>query len=127
MVVATKRRSAPPKRQRRDEPFVLVEWLQRKISGGRGDPGEKRTRRQRTHFSLWYFLIAFLILSFINTQLLREEVTRLQYSEFKVLVTTGRVLTAELGREHIKGTFKESGSTKKFRTVRVEDPKLVEL
>ncbi|MCH7646698.1 MAG: ATP-dependent zinc metalloprotease FtsH, partial [Nitrospinae bacterium] len=39
----------------------------------------------------------------------------------------GRVVTAEIEREHIKGTFKEGDKTKKFRTVRVEDPKLVEL
>ncbi|MFQ6671726.1 MAG: ATP-dependent metallopeptidase FtsH/Yme1/Tma family protein, partial [Candidatus Tectimicrobiota bacterium] len=127
MVVATKRRSTPPKRQRRDEPFDLVEWLQRKTSGGRGDPGDKRARRQRAQFSIWYFLIAFIILSFVQSQLWREEIARLRYSEFKTLVTAGRVVTAELGIEHIKGTFREGDSTKKFRTVRVEDPKLVEL
>ncbi len=125
--MATKRGTAPPKRKRRDESFDLVEWLQQKTGGGRGDPGDKRTLRKRTHFSLWYFVIAFLILAFINTQLLREEVTRLQYSEFKKLAAAGQVQTAQLGRERIKGTFNEGDKTKKFMTVRVEDPNLVEL
>lgn len=126
MAVATKRRPAPTKRKRRDEPFDLMEWLKSKTSVG-GKPGDKRARRKRTQFSLWYFVAAFLILSFINTQLLREEITHLPYSEFKTLVASGRVVTAEIEREHIKGTIKEGDKTKKFRTVRVEDPKLVEL
>ncbi|MCH7921516.1 MAG: ATP-dependent zinc metalloprotease FtsH [Nitrospinae bacterium] len=103
-----------------------MEWLKSKTSVG-GKPGDKRARRKKTQFSLWYFVAAFLILSFINTQLLREEITHLPYSEFKTLVAAGRVVTAEIEREHIKGTFKEGDKTKKFRTVRVEDPKLVEL
>lgn len=103
-----------------------MEWLKSKTSVG-GKPGDKRTRRKKTQFSLWYFVAAFLILSFINTQLLREEITHLPYSEFKTLLASGRVVTAEIEREHIKGTIKEGDKTKKFRTVRVEDPKLVEL
>ncbi len=103
-----------------------MEWLKSKTSLG-GKPGDKRARRKRTQFSLWYFVAAFLILSFINTQLLREEITHLPYSEFKTLLASGRVVTAEIEREHIKGTIKEGDKTKKFRTVRVEDPKLVEL
>lgn len=103
-----------------------MEWLKSKTSVG-GKPGDKRARRKKTQFSLWYFVAAFLILSFINTQLLREEITHLPYSEFKTLVASGRVVTAEIEREHIKGTIKEGDKTKKFRTVRVEDPKLVEL
>lgn len=103
-----------------------MEWLKSKTSVG-GKPGDKRARRKKTQFSLWYFVAAFLILSFINTQLLREEITHLPYSEFKTLLASGRVVTAEIEREHIKGTIKEGDKTKKFRTVRVEDPKLVEL
>ncbi len=103
-----------------------MEWLKRKTSVG-GKPGDKRARRKKTQFSLWYFVAAFLILSFINTQLLREEITHLPYSEFKTLLSAGRVVTAEIEREHIKGTIKEGDKTKKFQTVRVEDPKLVEL
>lgn len=89
MAVATKRRPAPTKLKRRDEPFDLMEWLKSKTSVG-GKPGDKRARRKKTQFSLWYFVAAFLILSFINTQLLREEVTHLPYSEFKTLVAAGR-------------------------------------
>ena len=83
-----------------------MEWLKRKTSVG-GKPGDKRARRKKTQFSLWYFVAAFLILSFINTQLLREEITHLPYSEFKTLVAAGRVVTAEIEREHIKRTLKE--------------------
>jgi cell division protease FtsH len=103
-----------------------MEWLKSKTSVG-GKPGDKRARRKKTQFSLWYFVAAFLILSFINTQLLREEITHLPYSEFKTLVAAGRVVTAKIEREHIKGTYKEGDKTKKFHTVRVDDPKLVEI
>jgi cell division protease FtsH len=127
--MANKKKPAPKKPPRRDEPFDLTEWLHNKISGGGRKPGEKdkQARRKKTHFSLWYFLIAFLVLSFINTQLLKEEIVRLPYSEFKILVSDGRVIKANIGKEHIKGLFKEGDKQKKFSTVRVEDPNLVGL
>jgi cell division protease FtsH len=125
--VVAEKRPGPKKKGRDEEPFDLVEWLYSKISGGKAKPGDRRDRRRKAHFSIWYFLIAFLILSFINTQLLREEVTHLPYSEFKKAVQAGQISEAQLGREQIRGLIKEGDKLKKFTTVRVEDPNLIAL
>ena len=125
--MSNKKSQTPQKRPRKDEPFDLVEWLNEKFSGKgdkRGDK-DKQIRRKRTHFSLWYFVVAFLILSVINTQFLREEVTRFPYSEFKNMLTSDRIVNVEIGKEHIKGLYKDGDKQKKFLTVRVEDPNLI--
>jgi len=79
------------------------------------------------HFSIWYFLIAFLLISVLQQYLFSRRVETIPYSQFKQQLAVDNVDTLAIGPESISGTLK--GKDKKpgqeFVTVRVEDPGLV--
>lgn len=99
---------------------------------------------KQQQFSLWYFVIAFLILIAIENFLLSSHVENLSYSDFKVLLKAGKVEDLILGEKVISGTLKKEGLegilTKDkieelkrssrgeyhFVTVRVDDPSLIQ-
>ena len=79
------------------------------------------------HFSIWYFVVAFLLISALQQYLFSRRVETISYSQFKQQVAIDNVETLAIGPESITGTLK--GKDKKagqdFVTVRVEDPGLV--
>ncbi len=81
----------------------------------------------KVHFSLWYFLIAFLLISLLQQYLFSRRVETIPYSQFKQQLGADNVSTLAIGPESINGTLK--GKDKKpgeeFVTVRVDDPGLV--
>ncbi len=93
-------------------------------------------------FSLWYFLLAFLLLWIWQQTIAQLTVKTIPYSEFKNHVTKLEVVQCEVKDDEITGiiapkrlgalaptnTVAASASSEKFtfRTVRVEDPKLTE-
>jgi cell division protease FtsH len=81
----------------------------------------------KVHFSIWYFLIAFLLISALQQYLFSRTVETIPYSQFKQQLAVDNVDTLAIGPESINGTFK--GKDKKpgqeFVTVRVNDPGLV--
>ncbi len=94
--------------------------------------------------SLWYFLVAFLILLTIQNFLLTPHLENLSYSDFKVLLKAGKVDNLTLKQRVISGTLKKEGledilpkekieelqriskGEHRFITVRVDDPSLIQ-
>jgi cell division protease FtsH len=93
-------------------------------------------------FSLWYFILAFLLLLAMQTFLLSPRVETITYSQFKSLIKQGLVTDLVVEQTTIRGNIKAEGmkqifSAEKlqelrydgktahpFATVRVEDPGL---
>lgn len=101
----------------------------------------EKTQQQ---FSLWYFVIVFLLLLAMQSFLFAPHTENLAYNEFKVLLKAGKVDDVLIGESSITGTLKAEGlegllSREKldelkragkggkhtFVTVRVNDPDLV--
>ena len=101
-------------------------------------------RRQRD-FSIWYFIVTFIIILAIQHFWANSNVETITYSEFKSLVKKGLVTDVVIGEQAIRGTLKGQGlkevlepeelksldeetkAGKKgypFVVVRVEDPEL---
>lgn len=75
--------------------------------------------------SLWLIII---LVAMLFARLMRpQEYKEIDYSEFKSYLKSGQVVEALISEALIKGSFKsETGELVKFKTVPVEDPKLVE-
>ena len=75
--------------------------------------------------SLWLIII---LVAMLFARLMRpQEYKEIDYSEFKNFLRSGQVVEALISEALIKGSFKsETGELVKFKTVPVEDPKLVE-
>ena len=92
------------------------------------DPArKKKALPPKAHFSIWYFLIVFSLLTLLQHYFLSPKVESISYSKFKQSLAEGQVSKVIIGPESINGTLK-GGEEKKdqdFVTVRVEDPNLV--
>ncbi len=100
---------------------------------------------RRLQFSIWYFVGALVVMVALQTLLLREQVLQISYGEFKRLVEAQKVTDVVVGADEVTGTLttddlgdvltaeqvrelkQRGGQARRFRAVRVEDPKLVEL
>lgn len=95
---------------------------------GSQDPArKKKALPPKAHFSIWYFLIVFSLLTLLQHYFLSPKVESISYSKFKQSLAAGQVSKVIIGPESINGTLK-GGEEKKdqdFVTVRVEDPNLV--
>ena len=90
---------------------------------GPSDRGGKKPILKKTHFTIWYFVIAFLIILLIQNYIMsRKAEDIISYSEFKELLRTEKIKELTINPETINGE-RETGA--KFQTVRVEDPELV--
>jgi cell division protease FtsH len=92
------------------------------------DPQKKKNALPpKAHFSIWYFLIAFLLFSYLQQHYLSQKVETIPYSQFKQEVAQGNVSKLTIGPENITGTLKgkEKKSGQEFSTIRVDDPDLV--
>jgi cell division protease FtsH len=78
----------------------------------------------KTRFSIWYFLVAMLFVSYLQQYFFSAKVETIAYSQFKQYIAQGIVDKLILGPENIKGTLTGSPG-KEFTTVRVNDPGLV--
>jgi len=75
--------------------------------------------------SLW--LIIILVVMLFARLMRPQEYKEIDYSEFKSYLKSGRVMETLISEAVIKGKFtNEQGEIVKFKTVPVEDPKLVE-
>jgi cell division protease FtsH len=117
-----------PRRGNRKEKFNLRDFL------GLGDSPERRkktppTPSKKTHFTVWYFAIAFLLIFLLQNYLTTQKVNEISYSQFKGLVNENMVedlvITPEVIRGKQKGYTDSEQSGKPFQTVRVEDPELI--
>ncbi|MBI5747439.1 MAG: ATP-dependent metallopeptidase FtsH/Yme1/Tma family protein [Nitrospirae bacterium] len=65
--------------------------------------------KKQKEFSLWYFVVAFLILIAIENFLLSSHLENLSYSDFKVLLKAGKVEDLTLREKVISGKLKKEG------------------
>lgn len=81
----------------------------------------------KTHFSIWYFLITFLLIIFLQQYLLSPKVETISYSQFKQNVAAGNVTKLIISPETITGILKKTDkkNDQAFATLRVDDPNLV--
>ena len=90
------------------------------------DRGGKKPTLKKTHFTIWYFLIAFLIILLIQNYFVSKKVEdEISYSEFKEAVRGGKIKELMIMQEAISGVREIDKGSRRFRTVRVEDPDLV--
>ncbi|MBI1816880.1 MAG: ATP-dependent zinc metalloprotease FtsH [Deltaproteobacteria bacterium] len=101
--------------------------------------------QKRIRFSIGYFIAAVAVLLLLNTYLVHEEVGEITYAQFKQLVASGKVTDVVISPDYITGRFTTTdlgdmlpeaqvrqiqhwgGTEHYFRTVRLEDGKLIEL
>jgi cell division protease FtsH len=88
---------------------------------------QKNALPPKTHFSIWYFIIAFLIFTLIQQYVLFQKVETIPYSRFKQYLVEEKVAKLTIGPEDISGTLKgkEKEPGQDFTTIRVNDPDLV--
>ena len=63
----------------------------------------------KAHFSIWYFLIAFLIFSYLQQYFISAKVETIPYSQFKQYMAEGTLGKLTIGPENIQGTLKGKG------------------
>jgi cell division protease FtsH len=97
-------------------------------------PGRRPSKSipPRARFSLWYFVVAMVLLLLIEHMFLTPTVHRLSYSGFKQMVRDNKVENVVLTQDEIRGRLKEAveikgRTTRLFTTVRVNDPELIQL
>jgi cell division protease FtsH len=81
----------------------------------------------KAHFSIWYFLIAFFLITYLQQNFFSPKVETIPYSQFKQNLVAGNVSKLIIGPENINGTIKgiEKKLEQAFTTLRVDDPNLV--
>jgi cell division protease FtsH len=94
---------------------------------GPQDPQKKKNALPpKAHFSIWYFLIAFILFIYLQQYFISQKVETIPYSQFKQDVAEGNVSKLTIGPENITGTLKgkEKKADQAFTTIRVNDPGL---
>ena len=87
-------------------------------------PQKKNALSPKASFSIWYFLMAFLLFTYLQQSFFSAKVETIPYSQFKQYIANGSLSKLIIGPEKINGTLiGEPGQ--KFNTVRVNDPGLV--
>ena len=81
----------------------------------------------KTHFSIWYFLMAFFLIIYLQQYFLSPKAETIPYSQFKQNLVEGNVTKLVIGPEKINGTLKGKDTKREqdFTTIRVDDPNLV--
>ena len=59
--------------------------------------------KNQFHFSLWYFLVAFIILSILNHFIARPPEQTIDFSAFKQKIRTGQIKRVEMGEKYFTG------------------------
>jgi cell division protease FtsH len=110
------------------EPTQDLKDKLRSFFGPRDPQKKKDALPPKTHFSIWYFVIAFLLFTYLQQYFLsRKKVETIPYGQFKQALAEGNVSKLTIGPENITGTLtgKEEKPGQQFTTIRVDDPSLV--
>ena len=78
----------------------------------------------KTHFSIWYFVLAILFFSYLQPLFFSAKVDTISYSQFKQHLADGKLDKLSIGPDHITGTLRGVPDSE-ITTVRVDDPGLV--
>ena len=109
------------------EPIEDLKDKLRSFFGPRDPQKKKDALPPKTHFSIWYFLIAFFLFTYLQQYFLSRKVETIPYGQFKQALAEGNVSKLTIGPENITGTLtgKEKKPGQQFSTIRVDDPGLV--
>ncbi len=108
---------------KKDPLINLVDKL-RSFFGFDNHPKRPNALPGKTRFSIWYFVLAVILFSYLQPILFSSKTETVSYSQFKQYVDQGIAGELIIGPENIKGTL--AGSPERaFVTVRVDDPGLV--
>ena len=111
------------KKEQRKTPS-LKQFLGIKEPPDRG--GKKKPILKKTNFTIWYFVIAFLIILLIqNYFVMKKTEDVISYSEFKEALRANNIKDITITPEAISGERETEKGPRKFQTVRVEDSDLV--
>jgi cell division protease FtsH len=107
------------------------EAFKRKIKSFFSSPDPQKRQGSlppKAHFSIWYFLIIFLLITLVQNYFMAPRVESIPYSKFKQLVAEGQVSSLVIGPDKINGKLKGKGEKgeQDFVTIRVEDPDLTQ-
>ena len=113
--------------ERKKEPLEDLKDKLRSLFGTQDPQKKKNALPPKAHFSIWYFLLAFLLFSYLQQYYFSGKVETIPYSQFKQYIAEGYVSKLTIGPENISGTLKggENNPGKAFTTIRVNDPDLV--
>ncbi len=90
------------------------------------DRGGKKPALKKAHFTIWYFVIAFLIILLIQNYIVtRKTEDVIPYSEFKESLRTGKIKDLTITQESVSGERETEKGLRRFQTIRVEDSDLV--
>ncbi|MGD8369839.1 MAG: ATP-dependent zinc metalloprotease FtsH, partial [Desulfobacterales bacterium] len=87
-------------------------------------PKNRAALPEKRRFSIWYFVIAMILFSYLQPLLFSSKIEKISYSQFKQYVDQGIAGELIIGPESIQGTL-EGSPKRSFTTVRVNDPDLV--
>ena len=111
------------------EPVEILKDKFRSIFSPKDPQKRKNALPPKAHFSIWYFLMAFLLFSYVQQYFFSGRVETIPYSQFKQYIAEGALSNLTIGPENIRGTLKgkgeKPGQDQEFTTVRVNDPDLV--
>ncbi|MGA2468264.1 MAG: ATP-dependent zinc metalloprotease FtsH [Thermodesulfobacteriota bacterium] len=109
------------------EPIEVLKDKFRSFFGPRDPQKKKDALPPKAHFSIWYFLMAFLLFTYLQQYYLSRKVETIPYGQFKQALAEGNVSKLTIGPENITGTLtgKEKKPGQQFTTIRVDDPSLV--
>ena len=118
----------PKKGNNRKERSNIRDFLGLNDSPGQRKKGSPPPSR-KTHFTIWYVVIAFLVIFLIQSYLTTQKANEISYSQFKELVRGNGVeelvITPQVIRGRIEGDEGIDQPGRLFQTVRVEDPELI--
>jgi cell division protease FtsH len=111
------------------EPLEDLKDRLRSIFSSKDPQKKKDALPPKAHFSIWYFLMAFLLFLYLQQNFFSAKVETIPYSQFKQYVAEGTLSKLTIGPENIRGMLKgkgkRPGQDQAFTTVRVNDPDLV--
>jgi cell division protease FtsH len=111
------------------EPGEILKDKFRSIFSPKDPQKKKDALPPKAHFSIWYFVMAFLLFSYLQQNFFSAKVETISYSQFKQYIAEGTLSKLAIGPENIRGTLKgkgkRPGQDQEFTTVRVNDPDLV--
>src|SRR4030067_451541 len=87
------------------------------------DRGGKKPTLKKTRFTIWYFVIAFIIILVIQNYIVSKKAEDvLQYSEFKESLRAGKIKKLTIMAAVAEGEREIEKGLRRFQTVRGEDP-----
>ena len=96
----------------------------RSLTGPHDSRNIKGALPPKTQFSIWYFMMAILLFTYLQQYYFSAKVETIPYSQFKQQIAEGKLAKLTIGPDSINGTL-EGKPVKEFTTVRVDDPGLV--